>query len=275
MKNMTLEKEDNNIQSIDLDSFLELLGNSTRRLIISKLTKVPHSAPELAQDLGISRQAVHNQLDKMINDYKIIEIIDSDDIRGGKYRIKGNVSIKVDMSPNYFNIKYSSSRIEKQDSLILKDLKCANDYSKIQSLNDKVKFLGDEIVKIEQKLSDIDDNRQELIHQKKLLLFEIKKLMTEQYREKFKDMLKDRDLKEKSIIQTINQAEEVLFTMFFNPNRYFNRINIDNLLEDLFFSGMDIREKSGRSGPIRDLLEDMSRLMGFLREDDDDWFFDF
>ncbi|MFW9930658.1 MAG: ArsR/SmtB family transcription factor [Candidatus Thorarchaeota archaeon] len=273
---MTIEKQEREEkQIIGLDSLLELLGNSTRRLILAKLAKVPHSAPELANDLGISRQAVHNQLDKMINDYKIIEIIDPDDTRGGKYRIRGNISIRVDMSPNYFNIKYSSSTVEKQESMILNDLKCANDYSKIKSLNDKVKFLGDEIVKIEQKLSDIDDNRQDLIHQKKLLLFEIRRLMKEQYRKKFEDMLKDRDLKEKSIVQTINQAEEVLFTMFFNPNRYFNRINIDNLLEDLFFSGMDIREKSGRSGPIKDLLEDMSRLMGFLREDDDDWFFDF
>ena len=99
--------------------------------------------------------------------------------------------------------------------------------------------------------------------------------MNEQYREKFEELLKKRDLKDKSVRQVINQAEEVLFTMFFNPNRYFNRFNIDNLLDELFFPGMDIREKSGRSGPIRDLLEDMSRLMGFLREDDDDWFFDF
>lgn len=271
---MTVENQDEEKQIIGLDSLLELLGNSTRRLIIAKLAKVPHSAPELASDLGISRQAVHNQL-KMLSDYGLIETIDSDDVRGGKYQINSNISIKIDISPNYFNIKYSSSTMENEKSLILKDLNCANDYSKIETSNEKIKFLGDQIVKIEDQLSDLDDKRQEYLHQKRLLLHEIKKLMNEQYLNKFEDLLKKRDLKDKSVRQAINQAEEVLFTMFFNPNRYFNRFNVDELLDDLFFSGMDIREKSGRSGPIKDLLEDMSRLMGFLREDDDDWFFDF
>ena len=270
---MSIEKQEEN-QIISLDSLLELLGNSTRRLIIAKLAKVPHSAPELASDLGISRQAVHNQL-KMLTDYGLIEIIDSDDLRGGKYQISSHISIKIDISPNYFNIKHSLSTIEDEKSLILQDLNCANAYSKIKKSNEKIKFLGDEIVKIEQKLSDLDDDRQEYLHQKRLLLHEIKKLMNEQYLQKFEEVLKERDLKDKSVRQAINQAEEVLFTMFFNPNRYFNRFNVDKLLDDLFFSGMDTREKSGRSGPIRDLLEDMSRLMGFLREDDDDWFFDF
>ena len=54
---MTVENQDEEKQIIGLDSLLELLGNSTRRLIIAKLAKVPHSAPELASDLGISRQA--------------------------------------------------------------------------------------------------------------------------------------------------------------------------------------------------------------------------
>jgi len=271
---MSIEKQAEENQIISLDSLLELLGNSTRRLIIAKLAKVPHSAPELANDLGISRQAVHNQL-KMLTDYGLIEMIDSDDVRGGKYHINTNISIKIDISPNYFNIKHSMSTMDDEKSLILKDLNCANAYSKIKSSNAKIKFLGDEIIKIEQKLSNLDIQRQEYLHQKKLLLHEIKKLMNEQYLQKFEEMLKKRDLKDKSVRQAINQAEEVLFTMFFNPNRYFNRFSVDKLLDDLFFSGMDIRERSGRSGPIRDLLEDMSRLMGFLREDDDDWFFDF
>ena len=271
---MSIEKQEVEKKILNLDSLLELLGNSTRRSIIAKLARVPHSTPELANDLGVSRQAVHNQL-KMLSDYKLIEKIDSDDVSGGKYQINSNISIKIDISPNYFNIKHSLSTKADKKSLILKDLNCANAYSKIKSSNEKIKFLGDEIVKIENQLSDLDDKRQEYLHQKRLLLHEIRKLMNEQYLEKFREELKKRDLKDKSVRQAINQAEEVLFTMFFNPNRYFNRFNIDKLLDDLFFSGMDIRERSGRSGPIRDLLEDMSRLMGFLREDDDDWFFDF
>ena len=271
---MATQNESEETQIISLDSLLELLGNNTRRLILSKLAKVPHSAPELANDIGISRQAVHNQL-KMLADNSLIIKIDSEDVREEKYQINSNISIRIDISPNYFSIKYSTSNIEQSPELLRKDLKCASNYSKIKTTDDKVKFLADEIVKLEGKLGQLDEKRQDYLHQKRLLLLEIKRLMNEQYRKKFESMFKERDLKDKSVRQAINQAEEVLFTMFFNPNRYFNRFNIDKLLDDLFFTGMDLREKSGRSGPIRDLLEDMSRLMGFLREEDESWFFDF
>ena len=41
------------------------------------------------------------------------------------------------------------------------------------------------------------------------------------------------------------------------------------------FIEMDTYQRNQRFGSIRSLLEDMSRLMGFLYEDDDNWFFDF
>jgi hypothetical protein len=44
---------------------------------------------------------------------------------------------------------------------------------------------------------------------------------------------------------------------------------------DLFFSDMDSYQRDQRFGSIRSLLTDMSSLMGFLREVDEDWFFDF
>jgi len=60
MIKMEVEKESRTKQFISLDSLLVMLGNPTRRIILSKLAKVPHSPSELAKILGISRQAVHS-----------------------------------------------------------------------------------------------------------------------------------------------------------------------------------------------------------------------
>ncbi|MFW9936953.1 MAG: ArsR/SmtB family transcription factor [Candidatus Thorarchaeota archaeon] len=272
-----MEIENENKQIINLDILLEILGNPTRRAILAKLAKVPHSAPELASSLGISRQAVHSQLNQLEGN-GIIESVDDPYARGDRYRIKSNISIRIDITPDYYNIKYTSSLAERQfESIDFKDMNCSMDYSKLKAPDDKIKYLGDEIRKIEKNIIDLEGNRKELLNQKECLILEIKNLMRGQFKVKLENLLKSKytDIKDKSLRESLNLTEEILFTMFFNPERYFQRFNIDNLMDDLFFGDMDRFERNRRFGSIKPLLEDLSRLMGFLREDDDDWFFDF
>ena len=273
---MEIEEENLEQQYIGLDNLLELLGNPTRRAILSKLAKVPHSAPELANDIGISRQAIHSQL-KLLSDAGIIENIESDDSRGGKFRINSNISVRIDITPNYYNIKYNTRKaLTEMGTLQFEDLNCAPQYSKIQTADKKIKFLGDQIVQIEKSISNLDDERREQLNRKQCLLFEIKKLMNSQYKEKLEKLMKERDqgIKAKSLREIFNLSEEILFTMFFNPQKYSNKININRLMDDIFLD-MDYHQRNQRFGSVRSLLEDMSRLMGFLYEDDDNWFFDF
>jgi predicted transcriptional regulator len=273
---MEIDEENLEQQFIGLDSLLELLGNPTRRAILSKLAKVPHSAPELANDIGISRQAIHSQL-KLLSDAGIIENIESDDSRGGKFIINSNLSVRIDITPNYYNIKYNTRKtLTEMGALQFEDLNCAPQYSKIQSADEKIKFLGDHILQIEKHISDLDDQRREQLNRKQCLLFEIKKLMHSQYKEKLEKLMKERDqsIKAKSLKEISNLSEEILFTMFFNPQKYSNKININRLMDDIFLD-MDYHQRNQRFGSVRSLLEDMSRLMGFLYEDDDNWFFDF
>ena len=91
-------------QIIGLDNLLELLGNPTRRAILSKLAKVPNSAPGLANDIGISRQAIHSQL-KLLTDAGIIENVESDDARGGTFRINSNISVRIDTYRKYLTLE--------------------------------------------------------------------------------------------------------------------------------------------------------------------------
>jgi predicted transcriptional regulator len=267
-------ESENEEQIISLDSLLEILGNPTRRLILSKLAKVPHSAPELARSLGISRQAVHSQLD-LLNNYDLIENIDPPDTRGGRYRIKSNLSMRVDITPDYYNIIYKSSAIDKNDdALEIKDKNLPEKYSNINEVDEKIKFLGQELKKLERHLSDLEEKRVDYLNQKECLILEIKNIMNEQYREKLKEALKTKLPSEKELKELVTQTEEIFFTLFFNPNRYHKRISIDNLINDLFFENMNILKRDQNRASIKLLLKDMSSFMDFLWEDEDNWFFD-
>ena len=74
--------------------------------------------------------------------------------------------------------------------------------------------------------------------------------------------------------ESLNLGEEILFTLFFNPEKYFNKINVDSLLDDLF-SDMDSELRDMNRVSVKPLLRDLSKLMDFLYEEDDDWFFNF
>lgn len=273
---MEVKEEELEGQLIGLDNLLELLGNPTRRAILSKLAKVPNSAPGLANDIGISRQAIHSQL-KLLTDAGIIENVESDDARGGTFRINSNISVRIDITPNYYNIKYNTrSVLNEARNLQIKDLNFAPQYSKIESADEKIKFLGDQMFKIEEDISRLDEERKDYLNRKQCLLSEIKQLMHSQYKEKIEKLMKDRDqaIKAKSLREIFNLSEEILFTMFFNPQNYSDKININKLMDEIFLD-MDTYQRNQRFGSVRSLLEDMSRLMGFLTEDEDNWFFDF
>jgi predicted transcriptional regulator len=272
---MELEESERDLQLVSLDSLLEILGNPTRRMILSKLAKVPHSAPELATSLGITRQAIHSQLNTLI-DNNIIEDIDPEEKRGGKYRIKSNISVRIDITPDYYDIKYHTSETGTDtDTIGLKDLTCSVDYSKIKIPEDKLIFLGDQIRNIEKEILNLENNRRELVNQKETLILELKDIMNKQYKQKLVKLLKESGLSEKNLRTSLNLGEEIFFTMFFHPERYFDKININELLDDLFFSNMDRFDRPQKFGSVKQLLEDLSRIMGFLREDEDDWFFNF
>ena len=110
---------------LSLDNLLETLGNPTRRIILSKLAKVPLGASELAASFGkkISRQAIHSQL-KMLSDSGIIESFGKDP-RNIKYRIKSNLSFRIDITPDYYNINYNVSKIDDyRENFKFKDTGC-------------------------------------------------------------------------------------------------------------------------------------------------------
>ena len=265
-------------KEIKLDDLLDVLGNPTRRMILAKLAKLPHYASELANSLKISRQRIHSQL-KELKKYNIIEPFDPEEnVKENKYRIKKNLSVRIDITPDYYNINYNMTEIDnKNPSLMLKDVEDTKKYEKIDAPDEKIKYLGERIKRIESEIQDLENERQNLLQSKECYIIELKHLMSKQYRDKLLAKIKERRNKERLIKESLNLGEEIFFTLFFNPEKYFEKIDVNSLLDDLFFSDMDMQLRAQNRVSVEPLLKDLSKLMGFLREDEDEeeWFFDF
>ena len=248
---------------ISLDNLLELLGNPTRRMILSKLAKVPHSASELAKTIGISRQAIHSQL-KILQKVGLVENLDPDE-RGSKYRITSNISLRADITPDYYNVNYSVLLADKSIDTghLLEELGCDMDYEKIKAPDKKVKFLGKKIQGIQKKIRNLENKRKNLIQDKECLIVALKNLMAKEY---------DSELRTTKDLP--NMEKEIFYTLFYNPMKYFNRINIDKLLEDMFFSDIDDMTRDRHKVSLQYLLRDLSKFMDFFKEDEDTWFFE-
>ena len=260
---MELEEQEGREHFLSIDNLFEILGNPTRRNILSKLSKVPLGASELAASFGrkISRQAIHSQL-KMLSDYGIIEII-GDDPRNMKYLINSNLSLRIDITPDYYNISFNVAKInDPRNNLEIKDTGCHIDYQKIKTPNKKLRFLGERIKEIEENIRSLEMERSVLLHNKECFIIELKNIIRDQFEE---------DLKTK---EQPNLEKEIFYTLFNNPIKYFKRINIDKLLDDMFFSEMGPIRRDQHKVSIRHLLRDLSNLMDFVREDEDNWFFD-
>ena len=261
-------------ENISLDTLLDMLGNPNRRMILSKLAKLPHSTSDLAHSLNISRQAVHSQL-KQLEENNIIENIED----GGKYRIRKNITVRIDISPDYYGINYSTSEIgTKSLSKELKDTGVSKDYKNIEAPDDKLRFLGEKIKDIQHDINKLEIERRSLLHKKETFIIELKNLMARQYKEQLLESIQKRRTKDKLIKESMNLGEEIFCTLFFNPEKYSKRITVDTLLDDLFFSDMDSEIRAMNRISVQPLLRDLSRLMGFLQkkpQEDDDWFFTF
>jgi len=251
---------------------LDILGNPNKRMILAKLTKVPHSASELAHDLNISRQAVHVQL-KSLEENRIIERIGD----SGKYRIKMNLSIVVDISPNYFNINYNTSEVHSEPiNLKLQNTEYSSDYKDIKEPDKKIRFLGKKIKDIEKLIHSIENERKDLLNKKECCIVELKNIIEKKYKKEFIKTIRERRSKERLVKQSLNLGEEILFTLFFNPEKYLEieRIKVDALLDELF-ADMDSELRNVKRVSVQPLLRDLSKLLDIIHEEDDDWFFRF
>jgi len=152
-----------------------------------------------------------------------------------------------------------------EKAMDLKDIGYSTKFENIKTPDKKIRFLGQQIRDIEHNIRDLEVERSKLLQNKECFIVELKNIINQTYQKNF--------LKPRSEVG--NLEREIFYTLFYNPVQFRKRINIDNLIDKLFFSDLDPFTRESKITNVKTLLKDISSFMDFLWEDDDDWFFDF
>ena len=262
--------------SFDDEMFFELIGNDIRRKILSKLSKFPRYASDLAIDLGVSKQAIKKHLDKLI-DFGIIEIsLSQTDLKKQYYQICDNVAIfsKIDLTPNYFSLQCENTPADLSKAMeilehdpntaITSSLKSRIDYTQ---LNYSLKALGQQLHTVEKKITVIEKQRKEALLQKTVLLNRIQMII---------NALVENDLE-----------KEVIFSLFFDTKSTVKGVTLEEILNQLFlrkkaragtpkYKYIKTDEKTLQRGQeLLELLNLLIKNFGFIQSEGLKLFFDF
>ena len=196
--------------SVDEQKFFDIIGNDIRRKILSKLSKFPRFASDLAIDLGVSKQAIKKHLDKLV-EYGIIEmaVTSQTDKKKQYYEICHDVALfsQVDLTPNYFSLSVSNHPEKMteifQDTMhhnpqtaMTSSSKARIDY---KQLNYALNSLGSQLHAVEKKIDAIEANRKDILLKKTVLLNRVQLII---------NSLVDSDLE-----------KDVIFSLFFDTRR--------------------------------------------------------
>lgn len=93
---------------VDLDRALYLLENKVRRDILERLVREPHYPMQLADQIGVSQQAIMKHL-KLL---KAAEFVDCEKVPSNKggppkqiYMVKRAFSMRIDLGPDLFHVE--------------------------------------------------------------------------------------------------------------------------------------------------------------------------
>lgn len=262
--------------SFNDELFFELIGNDIRRKILSKLSKFPRFASDLAIDLGVSKQAIKKHLDKLV-EFGIIEIsLSQTDQKKQYYQISDHIAIfsKIDLTPNYFSLQCENTPDDLSKAMeilehdprtaVTSSLKSRIDY---KQLNFSLKALGQQLHTVEKEITIIEKKRKDALLQKTVLLNRIQMII---------NALVENDLE-----------KEVIFSLFFDTNSTVKGITLEDILNQLFlrkkaragtpkYKYIKTDEKTLQRG--QELLELLNLLInnfGFIQSEGLKLFFDF
>ena len=264
--------------SVDEQRFFDIIGNDIRRKILSKLSKFPRFASDLAIDLGVSKQAVKKHLDKLVEN-GIVKMAQSSQTDKKKqfYEICPDVALfsQVDLTPNYFSLSVSNH--PEQMAEIFEDLMHHNPQTAMTSsskaridykqLNFALNSLGSQLHTVEKKIDTIEADRKDLLLKKTVLLNRVQLII---------NSLVDSDLE-----------KDVIFSLFFDTKSTVEGLTLNEILSQLFLRK---RKRAGvskykyvktdqktldRGKELLDLIQMLIKNFGFIRSEDMKLYFDF
>lgn len=262
--------------SFNEESFFELMGNDIRRKILSKISKFPRYASDLAIDLGVSKQAIKKHLDKLVI-FGVVEMVYTQgDQKKQFYQISGKIALfaQIDLTPNYFslNVENSPEALAKGMEQMLHNPKTAvtsstNARIDYTQLNYALKILGQQLADAEGKIKKVEQQRKQILMEKTVLLNRIQMIIN-------------------SLVQN-DLEKEVIFSLFFDTNSTVEGLTLEEILDQLFLRK---RKRAGvskykyqktdpktreRGQELLELIQMLIDNFGFIRTENMKLFFDF
>jgi ArsR family transcriptional regulator len=157
---------------VDFSALLSVIENPTRRKILGALVREPHYPLQLSKELGMSQQAVIKHL-KVLEEYGMVKSYREESDLGGpmrnKYYPAVNCTIVVDLGANMFRTEL----ITREHATPISSQGGHDD----EVLEERVKELRENMSAIDQKLLDLQRQREDLIEEKERIMDEVGLLM--------------------------------------------------------------------------------------------------
>lgn len=156
---------------IDSGAILNILGNDTRRRILTALADEPMYFNQLAKEIGIGQQAVLRHL-QALEDSGLIETYGEKSQFGAPnrkyYKLSSAFSLTVSISEDDFLVSHrmiEDSPLSKESKKRYKKLELASDEtgSAVSLLQDSLSQVDEEISNLESQLSGLRAHRQSIL----------------------------------------------------------------------------------------------------------------
>ena len=248
--------------SVDIELFMNILGNEIDRKILLKLSKTPSIATILAKDLGISKPAIKKHLESLISVGIITpHLKDGRDKKKIFYCLNPDISLSLnlDFSLNYFNysVKNTSkttqgvyrrmemrkSKFPMQVSIygVKEDEDDSIELAERRAQNSALIQLGRALRTIELELRNVEEDRDTLFAEKNEIATRIKNVITN-----FVDEPLER---------------EIIFSFFYRLFESLDSgISVKKFLEDIYLKNKGTRAGVSESETTRSMKDQKSRI---------------
>lgn len=142
------------------DEVISILGNSTRRLILERLSHEPSYSLQIAKDMGMSQQLVSSHLAAM-GDAGLVTSEVKESTRGPKrkvYRLNKSLLVTIELAPHLFNSRMVSFSTEPEPSQITEDSSEFLDQLDVIGEHDEDQEKIDSVAELLEKIDDLLDS---------------------------------------------------------------------------------------------------------------------
>lgn len=187
----------------NLESIFEVLGNKTRRDILTNLSSEPMYFNQLAKKVGIGQQAILRHM-KTLEDAGFVQVYDEKSDLGAPdrkfYRLNSSFILSVSSSKDEFTISCNSldSKNNKQATNL------QNKMDSIKKSGDTLDFIHGNLDDIEKEIFDLETRLQKLRESRQVLLHKTNKIGFSDFNRIERKVLYDLMTEKKSSVSSIS-----------------------------------------------------------------------